>query len=52
MKMNDHEPAAPQGNFLSRIVTVRPGEVAALAASFIMFFALLSSYYIVRPVRD
>lgn len=52
MKTNSHEPAAPQGNFLSRIVSVRPGEVAALATSFIMFFALLSSYYIVRPVRD
>lgn len=43
-------PARP--SLLSRLVAINPGEGAALAASFIMFFALLSAYYIVRPVRD
>jgi AAA family ATP:ADP antiporter len=37
---------------LRRFVNVEPQEVAALLASFAMFFALLSAYYIVRPVRD
>lgn len=37
---------------LRRFVDVKPEEVAALLASFAMFFALLSAYYIVRPVRD
>ncbi len=37
---------------LHRIVSVEPDELAALLASFAMFFALLSAYYIIRPVRD
>jgi AAA family ATP:ADP antiporter len=37
---------------IERLVHVRPAEVASLLASFTMFFALLSAYYIVRPVRD
>jgi ATP:ADP antiporter, AAA family len=40
------------GSWLRRVVNVEPEEVAALLASFAMFFALLSAYYIVRPVRD
>lgn len=39
-------------SWLRRFVNVTPDEVAALLASFAMFFALLSGYYIVRPVRD
>jgi len=37
---------------LGRLVDVKPGEVAALLASFTFFFAVLTSYYIIRPVRD
>ena len=37
---------------LQRLVSVRPGEVAALAWAFLYFFSLLCSYYIVRPMRD
>lgn len=37
---------------LERLVSVERHEVAALLASFTMFFALLSAYYIIRPVRD
>jgi AAA family ATP:ADP antiporter len=44
--------AAPPVPWLKRFVNVEAGEVAALLASFAMFFALLSAYYIVRPVRD
>lgn len=52
MTANESEPAAAPKSQLSRFVAIDSGEAAALAASFIMFFALLSSYYIVRPVRD
>ncbi len=40
------------GRWLQRFVIVEPSEIAALLASFAMFFALLAAYYIVRPVRD
>lgn len=38
--------------WLRRFVNVAADEVAALVASFAMFFALLSAYYVIRPVRD
>jgi AAA family ATP:ADP antiporter len=52
--MTSETPAPPAQwvPWLRRFVNVQPGEVAALLASFAMFFALLSAYYIVRPVRD
>ncbi|AGK56557.1 major facilitator transporter [Hyphomicrobium denitrificans 1NES1] len=52
--MTNETPALPAQpvSRLRRFVNVEPGEVAALLASFAMFFALLSAYYIVRPVRD
>ena len=37
---------------LNRIVDVRSGETRALLWSFVYFFCLLCSYYILRPVRD
>ncbi len=37
---------------LRRVVDVKSGEAAALVASFLFFFAVLTSYYIIRPVRD
>jgi AAA family ATP:ADP antiporter len=37
---------------LGRLVNVEPGEGRALVWSFSYFFALLCSYYIVRPLRD
>jgi AAA family ATP:ADP antiporter len=50
---NDTPALPPQSvRWLRRFVNVEPGEVVALIASFAMFFALLSAYYIVRPVRD
>ena len=44
--------SAASTSALRRFVSVEPGEIAALLASFAMFFALLSAYYIIRPVRD
>ncbi len=43
---------AGENALLSRIVTVRPGEVRALLWSFAYFFCLLAAYYVLRPVRD
>ena len=37
---------------LRKLVDVRPNEVRALLWSFGYFFALLCSYYILRPLRD
>ncbi len=37
---------------LARAVNVRDHEIAALGWAFLYFFSLLSSYYILRPVRD
>jgi len=37
---------------LSRMVAVRPEEMRALLWSFLYFFALLASYYVLRPLRD
>lgn len=31
---------------------MRPGEPAALAWSWLYFFAILSAYYVIRPIRD
>ena len=38
--------------WLKRLVKVEPEEIRALFWSFSYFFALLCSYYIVRPMRD
>ncbi|MCC7173878.1 MAG: MFS transporter [Bryobacterales bacterium] len=38
--------------FLARLVDVRPAEVKALAWSWLFFFTVLASYYVIRPVRD
>ena len=37
---------------LPRLVNVRPDEIGALVWAFLYFFCLLSSYYILRPLRD
>jgi ATP:ADP antiporter, AAA family len=37
---------------LRRLVAVRPEEVAALGWSWLYIFAVLSSYYIMRPIRE
>jgi AAA family ATP:ADP antiporter len=39
-------------SLIDRLLAVRPNERLALLWSFAYFFTLLSSYYILRPVRD
>src|ERR1700691_3826048 len=48
-------PPASQSVFhrlLNKMIDVRPSEVPALAWSWLYIFSLLSSYYIMRPIRD
>ncbi len=40
------------GQYIYRILKVRPGELAALVWAFSYFFCVLCSYYILRPIRD
>jgi AAA family ATP:ADP antiporter len=55
---SDSEAAAPLPGslrvyiWLKRLVNVEPEELKALIWSFTYFFALLCSYYILRPLRD
>ncbi len=46
--------AAPNGvmRLLRRVVDVRDGEVRAMLTSAVFFFFLLSSYFVLRPMRD
>ncbi len=46
-----NEPAKREG-ILDRLSGIHPQERAALALSFIFFFCVLCSYYIVRPLGD
>lgn len=39
-------------SLLRRVVDVKPNELAATWASFVFFFFVLSSYFILRPIRD
>src|SRR3984957_13231760 len=54
MAIAEDSPAAGSVShrLLSRIIDVRPSEVPALAWSLLYIFSLLSSYYIMRPIRD
>src|ERR1039458_6076624 len=48
-------PPSPGSTFhrvLNKIIDVRPSEVPALGWSWLYIFSLLSSYYIMRPIRD
>jgi AAA family ATP:ADP antiporter len=46
------QPDSAFHRFLNKIIDVRPSEVPALAWSWLYIFSLLSSYYIMRPIRD
>ena len=54
--MSEPAAAGPPGGFLyswlARLIDVRREEVAALAWAWLYIFAVLSSYYIMRPIRD
>jgi AAA family ATP:ADP antiporter len=45
-------PAGPIARGLRTLVDVRPEEAGALAWSWLYFFAILSAYYVIRPIRD
>lgn len=45
-------PVTDNNSLLDRSVNLEPGEWRPLVWSFLYFFCLLCSYYIIRPVRD
>lgn len=49
---SDAVPESPLQRAFGALVDVRREEIAALAWSFAIFFAVLCSYYILRPLRD
>src|SRR4051794_36988517 len=44
------DPASP--SLLHRVIDVRPGELPALGWAWFYLFAILASYYVMRPIRD
>jgi len=44
--------AGPVYRLLKRMIDVRPAEMQALGWSWLYIFSVLSSYYILRPIRD
>ena len=54
MALADAPPASQSAfhRLLNKMIDVRAGEVPALAWSWLYIFSLLSSYYIMRPIRD
>ena len=49
--MLEGETTTPAGRF-GQLIHAEPGEVKAVLSAFAYFFFLLSSYYILRPLRD
>jgi ATP:ADP antiporter, AAA family len=49
---DEDTPSGPLHTLLRSAVDVRPNEVRALVTSFGFFFLLLSSYFVLRPIRD
>lgn len=50
--VNPPDAGGPIYRLLRRFLDVRPGETRALGWSWLYIFSVLSSYYILRPVRD
>jgi ATP:ADP antiporter, AAA family len=53
--LNSENPDSEPGAFLKllrKVVDVKAQEVRALALGFIYYFLILSSYYVIRPIRD
>ena len=50
--MTDSFESRQEPTLLRRLVDVRPNETAAMWTSFVFFFFVLSSYFILRPIRD
>ncbi|MEJ2469723.1 MAG: MFS transporter [Desulfuromonadales bacterium] len=52
MVLLNNPESSPVTGWLQRLVRVEPSEIRALLWAFSYFFALLCSYYIIRPMRD
>jgi ATP:ADP antiporter, AAA family len=52
MSMKSETSAVSLSQRLRGVVAIEPGELPALVWSFVFFFCVLCSYYILRPVRD
>ena len=50
--VNPRDAGGPIYRLLKRFLDIRPGETRALGWSWLYIFSVLSSYYILRPVRD
>jgi AAA family ATP:ADP antiporter len=50
--VRDHPVIASIERQVGRIATLKPREFGGLLASFLYFFALLTAYYILRPLRE
>ncbi|HEY2854663.1 MAG TPA: MFS transporter [Gemmatimonadaceae bacterium] len=50
--MNELAENGEKPTLLRRLVDVRPNETTAMWSSFVFFFFVLSSYFILRPIRD
>src|SRR5438067_2679684 len=49
---DDSRAAGPVYRLLRRVIDVRPEEIAVVFWCWLYIFAVLSSYYIMRPIRD
>src|SRR5215831_11994403 len=49
---NANVPSANPATGLRRVVDFRPGEGRLVAWAFLYLFAVFSSYYVIRPIRD
>ncbi|HQZ39780.1 MAG TPA: MFS transporter [Vicinamibacterales bacterium] len=47
-----HRDSSAGASWLQRLVDVRPAELAGVGWSWMFFFAVLSAYYVIRPIRD
>src|SRR5262252_562579 len=52
----DLDPTPPQApvavRIFRKVVDVKPAELKALVLGFVYYFLVLSSYYVIRPIRD
>jgi AAA family ATP:ADP antiporter len=49
---NERTPSTKTATVWTRIIDLRSGERALVAWAFLYLFALFSSYYVIRPIRD
>jgi AAA family ATP:ADP antiporter len=49
---DNHDSSSGIFRVLQKVVAVKPEEVRALALGFLYYFLILSSYYVIRPIRD